>query len=91
MTQAGRNMGGGGFGTERDPDPGIKNAYEVLGLSEEATDDEVKKAYRHYMNQYHPDKLVSKGLPEEMMKFATEKTQKIKAAYDQIKKVRNIA
>ena len=37
------------------------------------------------MNQNHPDKLVAKGLPEEMIKLATEKTQEIKAAYDQVK------
>lgn len=36
------------------------------------------------MSQHHPDKLLSKGLPEEMIKLATEKTQKIKAAYDRI-------
>ena len=36
------------------------------------------------MNQHHPDKLVSKGMPEEMIKMATEKTQEIKAAYELI-------
>jgi DnaJ like chaperone protein len=41
------------------------------------------------MNQHHPDKLVAKGLPEEMMKLATEKTQEIKKAYEQIKTARN--
>jgi DnaJ like chaperone protein len=66
----------------------LKDAYGVLGLSEGANDDEVKKAYRNLLNQYHPDKLVSKGLPEEMMKFATEKTQQIKAAYDRIRESR---
>ena len=40
------------------------------------------------MNQHHPDKLVSRGLPEEMIKLANEKTQEIKAAYEQIKKQR---
>ena len=37
------------------------------------------------MNQHHPDKLVAKGLPEEMIDIATEKTQDIKAAYDLLK------
>ena len=37
------------------------------------------------MNQHHPDKLVAKGLPEEMMKLATEKTQEIKKAYDLVR------
>jgi len=40
------------------------------------------------MNQHHPDKLVAKGLPEEMIDIATEKTQEIKAAYEMIKSTR---
>ena len=36
------------------------------------------------MSQHHPDKLYAKGLPEEMIKLATEKTQQIKSAYEQI-------
>jgi len=66
----------------------IKTAYQVLGIAESANDAEVKKAYRRLMNQHHPDKLVSKGLPDEMMKLATEKTQEIKRAYEQIKQTR---
>ncbi len=66
----------------------LKNAYAVLGVNENATDDEIKKAYRKLMNQHHPDKLVSKGLPEEMIKIATEKTQEIRKAYDKIKQNR---
>jgi DnaJ like chaperone protein len=46
---------------------------------------ELKKAYRKLMNQNHPDKLVAKGLPEEMLDIATQKTQGIKAAYELIK------
>jgi len=38
------------------------------------------------MNQHHPDKLVAKGLPDEMIQLATEKTQEIRKAYDLIKK-----
>ncbi len=66
----------------------LQEAYEILGISHDAKDAEIKKAYRRLMNQHHPDKLVSKGLPEEMIKLATEKTQKIKAAYETIKKAR---
>ena len=68
----------------------LKAAYQVLGVDGNASDAEVKKAYRRLMNQHHPDKLVAKGLPEEMMKLATEKTQEIKNAYEQIKVVRNL-
>ncbi len=66
----------------------LADAYEVLGVKNSCTDQELKKAYRRLMSQHHPDKLVSKGLPEEMMKLATEKTQQIKDAYDLIKQDR---
>lgn len=59
-------------------------AYELLGVDANAEDNEVKKAYRRQMSQHHPDKLVAKGLPEEMMDIATAKTQEIKAAYELI-------
>lgn len=59
-------------------------AYEILGVGRNATDAEVKKAYRRLMSQHHPDKLIAKGLPDEMVKLATEKTQKIKAAYEEV-------
>lgn len=66
----------------------LRNAYAVLGVNSNANDDEIKKAYRRLMNQHHPDKLVSKGLPEEMIKIATEKTQEIRKAYERIKESR---
>lgn len=66
----------------------LDDAYGTLGLSSTAGDAEVKRAYRRLISQNHPDKLVAKGLPEEMMKVATEKTQKIRSAYEMIKKAR---
>lgn len=68
----------------------LADAYKILGVANTATNAEVKKAYRRLMSQHHPDKLVAKGLPEEMMKLATEKTQEIKAAYERICKARGI-
>jgi len=62
----------------------LKEAYAVLGVTATSSAGEVKKAYRRQMNQHHPDKLVSKGMPEEMVKMATEKTQEIKLAYELI-------
>lgn len=64
--------------------PSLNDAYKVLGVSENDDQNTVKRAYRKLMNEHHPDKLVSKGLPPEMMEVAKEKAQQIQAAYDLI-------
>jgi DnaJ like chaperone protein len=69
--------------------PSLQDAYQVLGVDAKASDVEIKRAYRRLMSQHHPDKLVSKGLPEEMMKVATQKTQEIRQAYELIRESRN--
>ena len=66
------------------------DAYAILGVDEDCADAELKRAYRRMMNRHHPDKLVAKGLPEEMMQVATEKTREIKAAHDRLKEVRGL-
>ncbi len=71
--------------------PSADPAYAVLGLTPEATDAEVKKAYRAKVMEYHPDKIVSKGLPEEFLKFAEEKFKEANEAYEQIKKARGLS
>jgi DnaJ like chaperone protein len=63
----------------------VDEANKLLGVTDQSSQADIKKAYRRMMSQHHPDKLVSKGLPEEMIKLATEKTQKIREAYDLIK------
>ena len=69
----------------------LQAAYDVLGVQANATDAEVKRAYRKLMSQHHPDKLSARGLPPEMMKVAEEKSQQITAAYDTIKQARKSA
>ena len=64
----------------------LRNAYKLLGVSTSSTAPEIKKAYRKLMSQHHPDKLVAKGLPPEMMEIAKQKTQDIQAAYELINK-----
>lgn len=66
----------------------LADACRVLGVSQDASKEEVKRAYRRLMNQHHPDKLVARGLPEEMVELAKEKTQEIRTAYDHIKRER---
>lgn len=66
----------------------IDDAYRILGVS--ASDDEkvIKRAYRKRMAEHHPDKLVSKGLPEQAMEIAKKKAQDIQSAYELIKQKR---
>jgi len=70
--------------------PNLDDAYRLLGVEETASDAEVKKAYRRLTSQHHPDKLVAKGLPEEMMKMAEQKTIETREAYEQIKRARGM-
>lgn len=65
--------------------PDLRQCYTTLGIGRDASDAEVKRAYRRLTSQHHPDKLVSKGLPDEMIKLATEKTRQIREAYEQIR------
>lgn len=65
-------------------------AYQVLGVSREASDMEVKKAYRTLVREFHPDKMQAKGVPEDFMKMAHEKMSEINKAYDEICKERGI-
>ena len=91
MGLAGSVGGQGRAGPEIDvPQSRVKQAYAVLELDESVSDEELKRAYRRLMSQNHPDKLVSKGLPEEMIQLATEKTQQIKLAYETIREARGI-
>lgn len=87
---------GGGYqyqqaGNRQSPESrgaGLDQAYATLGLKRGASDSDVKKSYRKLVSQYHPDKLVSHGLPEEMMDMAKTRVREINTAYDQIKQFR---
>jgi DnaJ like chaperone protein len=68
----------------------LDNAYKALGVSKESSDAEIKRAYRKLISQYHPDKLIGQGMPEDMIAMATEQAKEIQLAYDLIKKSRNM-
>ncbi len=66
----------------------LEDAYKALGVSQSSSDQEVKRAYRKLMSQYHPDKLIGQGLPEDMVAVATQQAQEIQVAYDLITRSR---
>jgi len=61
--------------------------YKILGINKNATDSEVKKAYRKMALKHHPDKLT--GVSEDIKKLSTQKFQAVKEAYEQINKERS--
>lgn len=86
MLKAG--FGSAGYQQASSSQTTLDGAYAMLGIDKSVSDAELKKTYRRLMSQHHPDKLVSKGLPEEMVQDATEKTQQIKSAYEKIRESR---
>jgi DnaJ like chaperone protein len=66
----------------------VDEAYKALDCSPEMSNDEIKKAYRRKCVEFHPDKLSSKGLPDEFMQYANEQLAKVNDAYDTIKQAR---
>lgn len=66
----------------------LATAYTALGVNEDTSDKDIKRAYRKLMSEYHPDKLIGQGVPDDMIKVATERSQEVQAAYDLIKKYR---
>jgi DnaJ like chaperone protein len=86
-TWGGDASGRGGAGS-RSPQSSLAGAYAVLGVEAKASDAEVKRAYRRLINRHHPDKLASRGLPEEAIKLASQKTQEIIRAYETVTRAR---
>lgn len=66
----------------------LDEAYATLDSTPDMSDEEIKRAYRQKCVEFHPDKLASKGLPEEFMQYANEQLAKINEAFDTVKKAR---
>lgn len=85
-SQSSGTQGGGHHPPSQNPGSlSVRSAYKALGVDPSDDKATIKRAYRRLMSQHHPDKLVAKGLPEEMIKLATDKTQTIQKAYEKIK------
>ena len=89
--QTGAGGPGAGPGAGPASATALEDAYDVLGVSASASDAEIKKSYRRLMSQHHPDKLAAQGVPDEMIRVATEKSARISSAYDLIKKHRGLS
>lgn len=77
--------GGPAAGGANEPDP-----YQVLEVARDASDDDVKSAYRKLVRENHPDRLTAQGLPEEFIELANQKLATINNAYDRIKRERGL-
>lgn len=66
----------------------LENAYKLLGVSPDASMDEIRRAFKKKMLQYHPDRMAAQGVSPEMIKAFNEKCQTYQAAYALIKKAR---
>ena len=64
----------------------VDSAYKILGIDANATEDEIKKAYREMAKKYHPDKVAYLG--DDVRKSAEQKLQEVNEAYDKIRKQR---
>ena len=64
--------------------------YAILGCSRSDSNETIKKKYRKLASEFHPDKIIAKGLPEEFVTFAKTKFQEIQGAYEKVKKERGM-
>lgn len=95
MVQAQSQFRGGGYhgaggqqSSAANAASSLASAYQALGVDKDISDPALKKSYRKLMSEFHPDRLIGQGLPEDMIKVATERSKEIQTAYDLIMKSR---
>jgi len=81
---------GSGYTPAQNTADSIASAYKALGVEKDISDSTLKKTYRKLISEFHPDRLMGQGLPEDMIKVATERSKEIQAAYDLVKKSRGL-
>jgi DnaJ like chaperone protein len=70
--------------------PSDADPFQMLGITRDNSNDEIKAAHRKLVLENHPDRLIAQGMPQEFIDLANEKLANINAAYDQIRKLRGI-
>ncbi|MCQ2377903.1 MAG: TerB family tellurite resistance protein [Victivallaceae bacterium] len=68
----------------------LNECYRILGIAPEASDAEVKKAWRQKTLEFHPDRVMGKGLSESFIEFADVQMKKVNRAYETIRKARGL-
>jgi DnaJ like chaperone protein len=66
----------------------VDRYYKILNCSSESSSEEIKANYKKLVKDFHPDTIISKGLPEEFVQFATKRFQEIQEAYEKIRQER---
>ena len=82
--------GGGRHQSAQQRPSELATAYAALGVAPETSDGDIKRRYRKLMSENHPDKLIAEGVPDELLRVATERAQEITAAYEVIQNARGI-
>ena len=67
----------------------IDKYYKILNCTPESSNQDIKSSYKKLVKDFHPDTIVSKGLPEEFMDFAKKRFQEIQGAYEKINQERH--
>jgi DnaJ like chaperone protein len=67
----------------------VDKNYKLLNCTPESSNQEIKSSYKKLVKDFHPDRIVSKGLPEEFTEFATKRFREIQGAYEKIRRERN--
>ena len=63
--------------------------YKILNCTPESTTEEIKSSYKKLVKDFHPDTIISKGLPEEFIEFASSRFREIHESYEKIRQERN--
>lgn len=71
--------------------PDASDPYLILGVAHDAEDEEVRRTWRRLVREYHPDRLVAQGLPQEFIDLTTDKVAAINEAYERIRRQRGLS